>query len=109
MTRHGIASTVATIIMLTVGIRELKNRLTHYLRLTYKGERIVVTDHGKPVAILHELTEVEADAPPEECLAAASAGGMVRLPQPGASLDLKAKPVVHKGRSAAEMLVEERG
>ena len=94
--------------MLTVGVRELKNRLTHYLRLTKKGERIIVTDRGNPIAVLHEITRIEADAPPEECLAAASAEGTVRLPLSGATIDLTSEPIAHEGRSAAEMLIEDR-
>lgn len=94
--------------MLTVGVRELKNRLTHYLGLTRGGERIIVTDHGNPIAVLHDLTRIEDSAPPEECLAAASAEGMVRLPEAGAAIDLKSGPVVHKGRPASEILLEER-
>lgn len=94
--------------MLTVGVRELKNRLTHYLQLTHDGERIVVTDHGTPIAILHDLTKLESDAHPEEYLAKAAAEGMIRLPQPGAKIDLKTKPATHKGRSAAETLLEDR-
>ncbi len=94
--------------MLTVGVRELKNRLTHYLQLTHDGERIVVTDHGKPIAVLHDLAKLENEAHPEEYLARAAAEGMLRLPQPGAKLDLKTKPAVHKGRSASEILIEDR-
>jgi len=101
-------SAVATQPILTVGSRELKNRLTHYLRLTQKGERIIVTDHGKPVAILHDLTQVEVGASAEERLATASIEGIVRLPRPGASLNLKAQPVSHRGRAAAEILLEDR-
>jgi len=32
-----------------VGIRELKSRLSHYLRLTRKGESVVITDRGVPI------------------------------------------------------------
>ena len=32
-----------------VSIRELKSRLSHYLRLTRKGESVIVTDHGVPI------------------------------------------------------------
>jgi prevent-host-death family protein len=35
-----------------VGVRELKNRLSHYLRLAAAGERISVTDRGKEIALL---------------------------------------------------------
>lgn len=33
-----------------VGVRELKNRLSEYLRRVDRGEVIVVTDRGRPVA-----------------------------------------------------------
>lgn len=32
-----------------VSIRELKSRLSHYLRLARKGESVVITDHGVPI------------------------------------------------------------
>ena len=32
-----------------VSIRELKSRLSHYLRLTRKGETVVITDRGLPI------------------------------------------------------------
>ena len=41
--------------MSTVGVKELKNQLTYYLRLTKQGEEIVVTDRGKPIALLQPL------------------------------------------------------
>lgn len=42
--------------MRTVGVRELKNRLSHYLRLVRTGERVLITNRGKEVA------EVEGEA-----------------------------------------------
>ncbi len=38
-----------------VGIRELKAKLSAYVRRASAGERIVVTDRGKPVARLTPL------------------------------------------------------
>jgi len=32
-----------------VSIRELKSRLSHYLRLTRKGESVIITDRGLPI------------------------------------------------------------
>jgi len=32
-----------------VSIRELKSRLSHYLRLTKAGESLVITDRGTPI------------------------------------------------------------
>lgn len=38
--------------MHAVGIRELKNRLSEYLRLVRAGERVLVTDRGEVIAEL---------------------------------------------------------
>lgn len=35
-----------------VGIRELKARLSHYVKAASAGERIVITDRGAPVALI---------------------------------------------------------
>ncbi|MGH9857680.1 MAG: type II toxin-antitoxin system Phd/YefM family antitoxin [Acidobacteriota bacterium] len=46
---------MATIIgMKVVGVRELKDRLSEYLRLVSAGNRFLVTDHGEVVAELRE-------------------------------------------------------
>lgn len=38
--------------MLSIGIRELKNNLSHHVRRAEKGERVAVTAHGRIVAEL---------------------------------------------------------
>ena len=38
--------------MTTVGVAELRQNLSKYLRLVGKGERLVVTDRNRPVAEL---------------------------------------------------------
>src|SRR5574337_327151 len=49
---------VTTIVTMNmVGIRELKSRLTHYVRLIKQGQNVIVTERGKPVAMLHGLEE----------------------------------------------------
>ena len=47
--------------MTTVGIRELKARLSHYLRLVQDGESVVVTDRGREIAVI-EAPGAERDA-----------------------------------------------
>jgi len=43
--------------MSTVGIRQLRDRLSHYLRRVKTGERLVVTERGKSVAVLSPPAE----------------------------------------------------
>jgi prevent-host-death family protein len=38
--------------MTTVGVRELKAHLSHYLRRARRGQRVVITDRRYPVAVL---------------------------------------------------------
>jgi antitoxin (DNA-binding transcriptional repressor) of toxin-antitoxin stability system len=40
--------------MIAVGVRELKNRLSEYLRLVRAGEAVLVTDRGEVVAELRQ-------------------------------------------------------
>jgi len=43
-----------------VGIRELRQNLTVYLRRVAEGETLRVTDRGRPVAVLAPLPEEES-------------------------------------------------
>lgn len=38
-----------------VGIRDMKNHLSHYLARVREGESVTITDHGRPVARLAPL------------------------------------------------------
>lgn len=67
--------------MKVVGIRELKNRLSEYIRLVRNGERVFVTDRGVIVAEIRQPgTPVEDD--PYPLLTAAAREGKVRLGAP---------------------------
>lgn len=62
-----------------VGIRELKDRLSEYLREVQAGEVVLVTDRGRVVA---EIREPGAAAPPKDVppgLWQAALEGKVRL------------------------------
>ena len=48
--------------MVSVGIRELKERLSSYVLKVKHGETIVVTDHGKEVAILGPISSERSAA-----------------------------------------------
>lgn len=93
--------------MQMVRVKDLKNRLTYYLKLTKAGDNIIVTDRGSPVAILHSLDHVEEDAGIEERLAALAKRGMVRFPvRPGKLGSFKGIEV--NGKPASEIIMEER-
>jgi prevent-host-death family protein len=96
--------------MKSVGVRELKNRLSEYLRDVRAGERVLVTDRGEVVA---ELTPPgqgvhESDVP--AALATLARRGLATLGAPG---DRSLYPrLARRGRrrlTALQLLDEERG
>ncbi len=42
-----------------VGVRELKNRLSHFIDLAQVGNEVIVTEHGKPVARIMPVSEAD--------------------------------------------------
>jgi prevent-host-death family protein len=92
--------------MRTVGSRELKNRLGRYLGLVGRGETIIVTDRGKPVARLvpHE-PEHEKTYSVEGLLRRLEAEGHLRR---GTRKFRPFKPIRVKGKPLSQIILEDR-
>ena len=93
--------------MRTVGSRELKNRLGRYLGLVGRGETIIVTDRGKPVArLVPPEPEPETTYSIEDLLKRLEAEGHLRR----ATRPFKRfKPIRVKGKPMSQMILEDRG
>lgn len=92
--------------MKTVGLRELKNNLSAYVRAARKGETVVVTDRGQAVA---QLTSPAGVTEAEHPLAEMARRGEVRLGKPmtaeeRAKFYLRPGPPLLKGITSAEIL-----
>jgi prevent-host-death family protein len=86
----------------TVGVRELKARLSEYLRQVKQGKTVVITEHGKPVGRL-----VPAGQSLDERLKAMVDAGLAEWngkPLP------PVKPVakLRGGKSISDMIIEDR-
>jgi prevent-host-death family protein len=86
-----------------VGVRELRQNLSRYLRRVASGERLVVTERGKAVAVFAPLSESSS------ALQRLVTSGRARPPQ-GDLLDLAPPrgPITTKGTHALRELGEER-
>jgi prevent-host-death family protein len=96
--------------MKVVGVRELKSRLSEYLRSVREGERVIVTDRGEPVAALVPPDDADVRSL-DPRLAALVRKGLAR---PGAAnrpeLYPRMKHVLGRsGLTAAQLLDEDRG
>jgi prevent-host-death family protein len=87
---------------LRVGVRDLKARLSEYLRQVSQGQTVIITDHGRPVGRLSQV-----DQPLDERLKALQDAGLVTWN------GKKLKPIIpaafNRGeRQVSDILVEMR-
>jgi prevent-host-death family protein len=85
-----------------VNVRELKSRLSHYLRLTKAGESVEITERGTPIGRI-----VPTTAPVENRIEAMARSGLLLWNK------RKLKPMapvarVRGKRTVAALLVEDR-
>jgi antitoxin (DNA-binding transcriptional repressor) of toxin-antitoxin stability system len=93
--------------MITVGIRELKDRLSQYLRMVRGGEEILVTDRGEVVAELRQPVSTSGSTAYPGLVRHARAG-RARLGAPNSpELYPRMTPPLPSG-SAAQLLDAER-
>ncbi len=93
--------------MKAVAVRELKNRLSAYLREVAAGETILVTDRGRVVAELRRPSAEALQSPAEQALGRLVAAGIltIGLPQDPAAYQ---RTGVHLGSSSQRLLDAER-
>jgi prevent-host-death family protein len=92
--------------MRKVGSRELKNRLGTYLRAVRKGQSLLVTDRGRPVA---KITPAGDEDHPQDRLTARlkelEAQGLLRLAKRPIG---KFRAVRATGKPASQIIIEDR-
>ena len=86
----------------SVGVRELKNKLSHYLDQVNQGKRIEITRRGRVVALLIPAIDTSIDM------------ALLALIEEGMAFWAGGKPkgaihrVSNRGRALAELIVEDR-
>ncbi len=88
--------------MAQVGIRELKAKLSYYIKCASKGERIIVTQRGKQVAVVTPAEESKTEKRLMELVSKGVASW--RGGKPAGSPQL----IQGKGKPLSEIVLEER-
>lgn len=88
--------------VVAVGIRELKNRLSQYLKQVKAGERVVVTERGRQVAII----SAPSIAPEDQRVEAMLREGVARW-EGGKPRGARRPPRI-KGPTVAQAVIEDR-
>ena len=88
--------------MITVGIKELKNRLSYYLREVKKGEKVAITEREKIIATITPIERADEDSK------------LLSLVTEGFAVWKGGKPtgsrhsVKVKGKTVSEIVIEDR-
>jgi prevent-host-death family protein len=90
----------------SVDVRELKNRLTSYLKLVKADQEVIVTERGKPIAIIQPAGRANAPRSLEARLAAMAAAGEITLPE--GPLRPRRRRFKIPGRPLSELILEDR-
>jgi prevent-host-death family protein len=95
----------------SVGVRDLKNRLSEYLRRVRTGESVLVTDRGEVIAELLPPGQRQTDPAVPAGLLALARRGLATLGTPGGPDLYPALPLAPREgrRSVAQLLEAERG
>jgi prevent-host-death family protein len=95
--------------MKSVGLRELKNRLSEYVREVRSGEAVLVTDRGEVVAELLPPAQSVDDRDMPWALVALARKAELTLGAPNEAALYPRLPRLLKRHYAAELLDKERG
>ncbi len=94
--------------MRTVGIRDLKARLSSILREVQRGDTVLVTDRGRVVAELRKPNVASwVESPADRALARMASQGHLRLAE-RSSDPYPPSPIKTPEGTAAELLADER-
>jgi antitoxin (DNA-binding transcriptional repressor) of toxin-antitoxin stability system len=91
--------------MITAGIKDAKNNLSHYLALVKTGEEIVITERGKPVARI--VRERNGKQHLRTALNPLIRRGLIVLPTRDLIKD-RLSPLSTHGKPVSEMVIEDR-
>jgi prevent-host-death family protein len=72
-----------------VGVRELKNRLTSYLKLAKADREVIVTERGRPIAIIGSIGNASAGSSMDARIAALALKGEIQVAE---------RPLIHRVR-----------
>ena len=92
--------------MIQIGVRQLRNELTRYLRLAEKGQPVLVTNRNRPIAVLQKADRSSARTEEELVAALVAEGKLLPGAKPGPFKPFK--PVRVKGKPASQMIIEDR-
>ncbi len=76
----------------SIGVREAKSRLSHYISRVGEGESVIITDHGRPVARLSPIADEYSTE--QEVIQAMVDEGLIEPAQETSRRSRKLRPLI---------------
>jgi prevent-host-death family protein len=92
--------------MISVGVRQLKNGLTRYLRLVDQGHPVLVMNRNRAVAVVKKPDLSSAQTLEERIACLVAEGRLLRAEEAGPCKPFK--PVRVKGKPVSRLIIEDR-
>lgn len=89
-----------------LGLREANQRFSKAIKAVRSGKEVVLTDRGRPIAVIKPIKEEDAE---KAALQAMADEGLITLPSRKGSLPApRWRPVKVKGRPLSQTVIEDR-
>ncbi len=92
--------------MIQVGVRQLRNALTRYLRLAEEGQPVLVTRSKQPIVLLQKPGRTSAQTEEEIVAGLIAEGKLIGPVKPGPFKPFK--PIKMRGKPLSRMIIEDR-
>jgi prevent-host-death family protein len=91
-----------------LGLREANQRFSQTMQAVRRGEEVVLTERGRPIAVIKPLVEAEQDSDAAALRKMTDAGLIVAAAEPGPMPTPRWRPVAVTGKPVSETIIEDR-
>ena len=91
-----------------LGLREANQRFSQAMQAVRRGEEVVLTERGRPIAVIKPLAKAEPDSDAAALQKMIDAGLVVAAAEPGPMPAPQWRPVVVPGKPVSETILEDR-
>ena len=92
-----------------LGLREANQQFSRTMQAVRRGEEVVLTERGRPIAVIRPVADAEPDSDAAALRKMIDAGLVVAAAEPGPMPSPRWRPVAVAGRPVSKTIAEGRG
>ena len=92
-----------------LGLREANHQFSRTMKAVRRGEEVVLTERGRPIAVIRPVADDEPDSDAAALRKMIDSGLVVAAAEPGPMPAPRWRPVAVAGTPVSKSIVEDRG